>query len=135
MVLQTYARRGNCSETYLRLIQSRKKSWRADHCSVGGPVVAAAGVEVEALSGKARLQGGQTCCYRSQMLKLQLLIKTRVQMKRSTPISTDLLIKVTECIPAWAAAGFMRRGVCTRRTGPPRPVLVPGPITRAPVWS
>lgn len=43
--------------------------------------------------------------------------------------------KVTECIPACAAAGFMRRGVCTRRTGPPRPVLVPGPITRAPVWS
>lgn len=91
MVLQTYARKGSCSETYWRLIQSRKKSWRADRCSVGGPVVAAAGVEVEALSGKARLQGDQTCCYRSQMLKLQLLIKTRVQMNKNTSISMDLL--------------------------------------------
>lgn len=44
-------------------------------------------------------------------------------------------VKVMLCLPACAAAGFIRRGVWTRRTGPPRPVLAPGPMTRAPVWS
>lgn len=76
MVQQMYARRGSCSETCWGLIQSRKKSWMTDRCSVGGAV--AAGVEVEALNGKVHWQGDQTCCYWSQMLTLQLLIKTRL---------------------------------------------------------
>lgn len=91
MVQQTYARTGSCSETCWRLTQSRKKSWRADRCSVGGPVAAGAGVEAEALSGKVRWQGDQTCCYRSQMLTLQLLMKTRVKMNLIAPITMHLL--------------------------------------------
>lgn len=70
-----YARKGSCSETCWGLIQSRKKSWRAGRCSAGGPVAAAAGVEVAALNGKVRWQEDRTCCYRSRMLTLQLLTK------------------------------------------------------------
>lgn len=48
-------------------------SWRAGHCLVGEPVAAAAEVEAEAWSDKARWLADQTYCYRSQMQILQLL--------------------------------------------------------------
>lgn len=72
---QNCVRKGNYSETCWGLIQSHKMSWRAGHCWVGEPVAAAAGAEVEALSGTVRWLEDQTCCYRSQMLTPQLLVE------------------------------------------------------------
>lgn len=72
---QRCVRKGNYSETYWGLIQSHRKSWRAGHCWAGEPAAAAAGAEVEALSGTVRWLEDQTCCYRSQMLTPQLLVE------------------------------------------------------------
>lgn len=55
------------------LIQSRRMSWRAGRCFVGEPVAAVAGVE--AWSDIAHWLEVRTCCYQSQMLTLQLLVK------------------------------------------------------------
>lgn len=72
---QMCERKESCSERCWGLIQIRRMSWRAGRCWVEEPAAAAAEVEAEAWSGTVRWLEDQTCCYRSQMQTLLLLME------------------------------------------------------------